>query len=206
MKIMVIADEESKYLWNHFDKSKLDGADLIISCGDLDPRYLSFLVTLSAVPVLYVHGNHDEKYEQIPPEGCTCIEDEIYEYEGIRILGLGGSMRYTGGAHQYTEKEMQKRVRKLRWKLWRKKGFDILVTHAPAYQLNDGRDLPHQGFKVFRDLMEKYRPRFFLHGHVHMNYGRNQKRYDRYQDTHVINGFERYVFEFGEVSNERRKK
>ena len=54
--------------------------------------------------------------------------------------------------------------------------------------------------------MEKYRPRFFLHGHVHMNYGRNQKRYDRYQDTHVINGFERYVFEFGEVSNERRKK
>ena len=160
MKIMVIADEESKYLWNHFDKSKLDGADLIISCGDLDPRYLSFLVTLSAVPVLYVHGNHDGKYEQIPPEGCTCIEDEIYEYEGIRILGLGGSMRYTGGAHQYTEKEMQKRVRKLRWKLWRKKGFDILVTHAPAYQLNDGRDLPHQGFKVFRDLMEKYRPRF----------------------------------------------
>ena len=167
---------------------------------------MSFLVTLSAVPVLYVHGNHDGKYEQIPPEGCTCIEDEIYEYEGIRILGLGGSMRYTGGAHQYTEKEMQKRVRKLRWKLWRKKGFDILVTHAPAYQLNDGRDLPHQGFKVFRDLMEKYRPSFFLHGHVHMNYGRNQKRYDRYQDTHVINGFERYVFEFGEVSNERRKK
>ena len=101
---------------------------------------------------------------------------------------------------------MQKRVRKRRWKRWSKTGFDILVPHAPAYQLNDGRDLPHQGFKVFRDLMEKYRPRFFLHGHVHMNYGRNQKRYDRYQDTHVINGFERYVFEFGEVSNERRKK
>lgn len=206
MKIMVIADEESKYLWNHFDKSKLDGADLIISCGDLDPRYLSFLVTLSAVPVLYVHGNHDGKYEQIQPEGCICIEDEIYEYEGIRILGLGGSMRYTGGAHQYTEKEMQKRVRKLWWKLWRKKGFDILVTHAPAYQLNDGRDLPHQGFKVFRDLMEKYRPRFFLHGHVHMNYGRNQKRYDRYQDTHVINGFERYVFEIEQKTNGKRRK
>lgn len=206
MKIMVIADEESKYLWNHFDKSKLEGADLIISCGDLDPRYLSFLVTLAAVPVLYVYGNHDAKYEQIPPEGCICIEDEIYEYEGIRILGLGGSMRYTGGAHQYTEKDMQKRVRKLRWQLWRKKGFDILVTHAPAYQLNDGRDLPHQGFKVFRELMEKYKPRFFLHGHVHMNYGRNQRRYDRYQETHVINGFERYVFEFGEVTNGRRKK
>lgn len=86
---MAIADEESKYLWDFFEKSKLEGIDLIISCGDLDPRYLSFLVTLSNVPVLYVHGNHDKKYEQVPPEGCICIEDEIYVYQGVRILGLG---------------------------------------------------------------------------------------------------------------------
>ena len=65
MKILAIADEESKYFWDFFEKSKLDGIDLIISCGDLDPRYLSFLVTLSTVPVLYVHGNHDGKYEEI---------------------------------------------------------------------------------------------------------------------------------------------
>ena len=68
MKILAIADEESKYLWDFFEKSKLDGIDLIISCGDLDPRYLSFLVTLSTVPVLYVHGNNDGKYEKIQPE------------------------------------------------------------------------------------------------------------------------------------------
>ena len=24
-----------------------------------------------------------------PPEGCTCIEDQIYVYNGIRILGSG---------------------------------------------------------------------------------------------------------------------
>mgnify|MGYP002508894457 CR=1 FL=1 len=53
----------------YFDKSMLEGIDLIISCGDLDPRYLSFLVTFYSGPVLYVHGNHDGKYEQIPPEG-----------------------------------------------------------------------------------------------------------------------------------------
>ena len=40
MKILAIADEESKYLWDYFEKSKLEGIDLIISCGDLDPRYL----------------------------------------------------------------------------------------------------------------------------------------------------------------------
>lgn len=196
MKILAIADEESAYLWDHFEKSKLEGVDLIISCGDLDPRYLSFLVTLYSIPVLYVHGNHDGKYEKVPPEGCTCIEDDVYVYKGVRILGLGGSMRYSSSGFQYTEAEMRKRVRKLRFKLWRKGGFDILVTHAPAYQLNDGRDLPHQGFKVFLELLEKYRPRFFLHGHVHMSYGRSHKRYDKYRDTHVINAFERCIFEY----------
>lgn len=196
MKILAIADEESKYLWDYFDKSKIEGIDLIISCGDLNPHYLSFLVTLSSVPVLYVHGNHDGKYENIPPEGCTCIDDEIYVYNGVRILGLGGSMRYKPGPHQYTEWQMRQRVAKLKFKLFKSRGFDILVTHAPAYQLNDGMDLPHQGFQVFKTLMEKYRPKYFLHGHVHLSYGRGHKRYDKYQDTHVINAYERCVFEF----------
>ena len=107
-------------------------------------------------------------------------------------------MRYSKGAHQYTESEMRRRVRKLWFQLFRKRGFDILVTHAPAYQLNDGRDLPHQGFQVVLNLLEKYKPKFFLHGHVHMSYGREHKRYDRYQDTHVINAFERCIFDFEE--------
>lgn len=196
MKILAIADEESKYLWDHFEKSKLEGVDLIISCGDLDPRYLSFLVTLSSAPVLYVHGNHDTKYSRIPPEGCICIEDTVYVYNGIRILGLGGSMRYRPGEHQYTEKEMKKRVRKLRFQLWKSRGFDILVTHSPAYQLNDGMDLPHQGFRAFIELIKKYKPKYFLHGHVHMSYGRQHKRYDKYEDTHVINAYERCFFDY----------
>ena len=94
MKILAISDEESKYLWEFFDKSKLKGVDLIISCGDLDPYYLSFLATFSTAPVLYVRGNHDKVYKKIPPDGCICIEDKIYVHEGVRILGLGGSMRY----------------------------------------------------------------------------------------------------------------
>ncbi len=203
MRILVIADEESKYLWDHFEKSKLEGIDLIISCGDLDPRYLSFLATFSPAPVLYVHGNHDKKYDKVEPEGCICIEDQIYEYKGLRILGFGGCMQYTGDKHQYTEKEMEKRVRKMRWQLWRKKGFDILVTHAPAKGLNDGEDLPHQGFQVFKTLMEKYNPRYFLHGHMHKQYGRNHRVTDSYQNTHIINAYERYVFDYETEDEEK---
>ena len=198
MRILAIADVESRYLWDFYEPGKLKDIDLIISCGDLNPDYLMFLVTLSNVPVLYVHGNHDEKYEIKPPEGCICIEDDIFVYKGVRILGLGGSMRYRPGNHQYTNSQMNRRVRKLWWKLWRNKGFDILVTHAPAYQLNDGMDLPHQGFTVFRFLMEKYKPKYFLHGHMHLSYSMRQKRYDQYEETQVVNAFERCIIEINE--------
>lgn len=196
MKILVIADEESSYLWDYYSTDKLKEIDLIISCGDLSPHYLSFLVTLSSAPLLYIHGNHDDKYEQTPPEGCICIEDDIYIYKGIRILGLGGSMRYRPGKNQYTERQMRARIRKLRFKLLYRRGFDILVTHSPAYQLNDGMDLPHQGFRVFRDLIIKYHPKYFVHGHIHQSYGRHFRRCDQLGDTIVINACERYTIDY----------
>lgn len=196
MKILAIADEESPYLWDYFEKSKLEGIDLIISCGDLDPRYLSFLATFTSAPVLYVHGNHDAIYEKIPPEGCICIDGKVYVHNGVRILGLGGSMRYRDGLHQYSEFDMVLRYVKAWFSIIRHGGFDILVTHAPARHLNDGDDLPHQGFQIFNTLIKKYRPKYFLHGHVHLKYGRKHKRYDQVDHTIVINAYERYVFDF----------
>ena len=195
MRIMVIADHESELLWDYFDRSYLEGIDLIISCGDLKPQYLSFLATFTHAPVLYVHGNHDDRYEKVPPDGCISIEDTIYVHDGVRILGLGGSVRYKPGINQYTQREMRRRVKKLWWKLWRHKGFDILVAHAPAYKVNDGEDLPHRGFDAFRDLMDKYKPAYFIHGHVHMNYGRKFPRLSSYNETQVINAYEKYIFD-----------
>ena len=74
MNILVVADVESKYLWDYFDSSQKEKVDLIISCGDLDADYLSFLTTMYNCDVLYVHGNHDEGYETKPPEGCTVTD------------------------------------------------------------------------------------------------------------------------------------
>ena len=195
MRILAIADEESAYLWDYFEKSKLEGIDLIISCGDLAPEYLSFLATFTSAPVLYVHGNHDSKYEKHPPEGCICIEDQIYVFQGIRILGLGGSMRYRPGSHQYTEGQMRARIRKLWFQLFRHRGFDILVTHAPPHGICDTKDLAHEGFLVFNRLVDRFHPAVALHGHVHLNYGHRLHRESMLGETRVINAYDHYLFE-----------
>lgn len=196
MRIMAIADHESQLLWDYFDKSRLEGIDLILSCGDLKPQYLSFLATFTHAPILYVHGNHDERYKETPPDGCICIENKIYVHEGVRILGLGGSMRYKPGEHQYSQFQMTRRVLKMTPKLLWHKGFDILLTHSPAYCINDGDDLPHTGFKIFTTLLDHYQPSYFIHGHVHLNYGPRYPRLDTYGNTQIINAHEKYVFDF----------
>lgn len=195
MKILVLSDQECPAFYEHYTEGKLKEYDLIISCGDLKPSYLSFIVSVARAPVLYVHGNHDARYEQTPPEGCDCIEDKIAVFKGLRILGLGGSQRYHPGPHQYTEHEMRRRIRRLWWKLRRYDGVDILVTHAPPEGVGDSDDFAHRGFGAFLSFMDKYRPKYLLHGHVHTNYSHDSVRKLQYGDTQVINCCERYVLE-----------
>ena len=195
MKILLLADQAEPSLWEHLDRRKLEGVELVLSCGDLPAEYLSFLTCFTSAPILYVHGNHDGRYAHKPPEGCICIEDTIYTHNGLRILGLGGSMRYCQGPHMYTEHEMRSRVRRLRVKLWRSKGFDILLTHAPAYQLGDDTDLAHTGFQVFLDLIDKYQPRYLIHGHVHQSYQHDFKRIRQHGETQSINAFGYYILD-----------
>ena len=70
-----------------------------------------------------------------------------------------------------------------------------MLTHAPTRGINDEETTAHQGFEVFKELLEKYSPKYHLHGHVHLNYGRNS-RVAKYKDTIIINGYQSYIFEY----------
>ena len=201
MKILCIADEELTIFWDSYVPGRLKEYDLILSSGDLKAAYLSFIVTMARAPLMYVHGNHDTGYAVTEPEGCDSIDGEMVEYRGLRILGLGGCLWYRPGAHQYSEKEMRKRIWKLRWQIAKYGGVDIIVTHAPPRGVGDGEDRAHQGFETFLELMDTYRPRYLLHGHVHLSYGRDRTREREYHDTKVINVCEKYVLEIpdGEI-------
>ena len=198
MKILLLADVENRGLWDFYDKSKTEDIDLIISCGDLHPDYLQFLVTMTSIPLLYVRGNHDAKYDDNPPLGCTPIDDTIYNFRGLRILGLGGSMRYHDGNDMYTESEMRHRIGRLRKKLLMTGGFDMLVTHAPAAGYGDMDDLPHQGFVCFNTLIEKWQPKYMIHGHVHKEYGHFVRSRTHKTGCSMINAYDSYVLEVSE--------
>ena len=204
MKILTISDEECPALWDYYIPGRLDGYDLIIACGDLNAKYLSFLVTMARVPVLYVHGNHDVNYDQVPPEGCDCIDDHIVVYNGIRILGLGGCRRYHRGPHQYSEAEMRRRIRRLWWKLKKLGGVDIVVTHAAPEGLGDAEDRAHWGFAALRELLDQYQPKVLVHGHVHTSYGHDIPREIEYNGSRIINACERYVFEIPDADYDLR--
>lgn len=120
--------------------------DLILSCGDLPKKYLEYLTNFTAAPILYVHGNHDGRYRtEGEPGGCICVDDQVYVWKGLRIMGLGGSIRYNREeTFQYTEREMRRRVRRLWFKAHRAGGIDLLLTHSPAAGLNDGDDRAHK--------------------------------------------------------------
>lgn len=187
MKILLVADKEERALWDYYTKDKTAGVNLILSCGDLDPDYLQFLTTMVNRPLLYVRGNHDGVYDRRPPDGCDDIDDQIYNFHGLRILGLGGSVKYRNSKDMYTEEEMAKRIKKLSGILSFTNGFDILLAHAPAAGYGDLEDLPHHGFECFNDLLNKWKPAYMIHGHVHQEYGDFTRNMVHSCGTKIIN-------------------
>ena len=202
LKVLVVSDHESEYIWDFFDAKAFVGVEAIISCGDLRPEYLSFLVTMIPAPLLFVRGNHDARYRDNPPEGCIDLEEKPVIIKGVRFIGYGGCKSDKPAENHYSEREMSRRILRSTLALSLRKGFDVLVTHAPAAGLGDGDDRFHEGFEAFRNLIDRYHPRYHLHGHQHLTYSIGSKRLLEYNSTTIINGFNYYIvdMEFPEAN------
>ena len=192
MKILCLADEEDSFLYEYYSKDKTKDYDLILSAGDLKKEYLEFIVTMSGKKLVYVFGNHDTS----KIDGCICAEDDLIVVNGIRILGLGGSIKYSGKKNEYTEWQMKWRIFKLLPKIRKAGGIDIILTHVPPRDYGDLQDYAHQGFESFKFLLDKYKPKYLIHGHVHMNYGYNVDRTIMYKNTKIVNAYKRYDLDY----------
>ena len=195
MRILTVSDIVAAPLYPLADPGAFGTVDLVVACGDLPPEYLGYLAHIFGVPLFFVKGNHDIRFDKQPPGGCTDLNGRFVTFQGLRFMGLEGSMWYNGGPCQYTEKQMKAHIRRLRPALWWHKGVDVVVTHAPPQGVHDGQDLCHRGFACFRWLIRKYRPRFFLHGHIHVQFQNEAERISLIDGTRVINTYGYHVLD-----------
>ena len=188
LKILAVSDFIDKSLTKMVEDKTLEPVDLIISCGDLAPEYLSFLKNRLEKPLFYVKGNHDIRYNN--PDnllGCENIHAKLIRFKTLNILGLEGSIWYSGGVNQYTDKQMDKIIFRMWFSLWKKGGVNLVVTHAPPRHINDAEDRCHNGFESFVKLIEKREPQYFIHGHIHKEFKNLEQRTTVINSTKVIN-------------------
>jgi uncharacterized protein len=198
MRILTISDRVEPVLYNPSDLARFGAVDLVLSCGDLPPEYLTLIHTRFQAPLYYICGNHDIRHEAKPPAGCTNLHARVIRFEGLNILGLEGSQWYNGGPYQYTEKQMQRTIRRLRPLIWFQGGIDIVIAHAPPRNVNDAEDRCHKGFECFRWLIDKYEPDYFIHGHIHAHFRNASDRITVVNTTEVINSYGYFLFEIKE--------
>ena len=188
VRVLAVSDEVDDGL--AADPSAAAGAELILACGDLPFEYLGSLMNALDVPLVFVPGNHDPDLSgyrssragvtlragmpvRLPwPDGAANADGKTVDAAGLRVAGLGGCRRYSGGPNQYTDRQQARRARALRararWRTLRDgRAVDVLITHAPPRGAGDGDDPAHRGFTALHGLVDSLRPTALLHGHVH---------------------------------------
>ncbi len=208
MKILAVSDRVLDHLYCSDVKQKYADIDLLIGCGDLPFYYLDFLISALDVPLVYVMGNHDQGPQYTADgrvltdvRGGRNIHARCVKFEGLLVAGLEGSMRYRPQARlMYSEAEMRQQVTRLvpRLLLNRQRYgrfLDILVTHSPPLGIHDRSDIAHTGFKIFNTFIKLFKPRYLLHGHIHV-YRQDVSRVTQVDDTTIINVYPYRVLEY----------
>lgn len=178
-RILSVSDIVNPLIYSPSVRNKFSDIDFLISCGDLPPYYLEYLVSMLNVPLFFVHGNHDKsmdlhvQYGEKEYIGGENLHQKKIFFQGILIAGVEGCIKYREGPFLYTQSEMwwfifylvpQLMINKLKYGRY----LDIFVTHAPAWGIHDQSDFAHQGIKAFRWFLKVFQPSYHFHGHIHI--------------------------------------
>jgi uncharacterized protein len=225
MRVLCVADHVDPLVYTSTIKERMNDVDLVLSAGDLPMEYHGFIVSCLNKPLLFVFGNHnlkrmkyfvkrrepsygwDDDPYHLQRFGSIHVGGKVVLRKGLIVAGLGGSMLYNKGPNQFTDFQMTMRalrlIPKLLWnRVFHGRYVDILLTHAPPREINDRPDRCHTGFGVFLWLMRTFKPRYLVHGHVHL-YDLNARRRARYRETIVINAYNHVLLDV-EVNDESR--
>ncbi len=198
-RLMLVADFVHPFVYRSGFPQGIPPVDAVLAAGDLPGYFLEFLASKMTVPVIYVHGNHENEYvneddQRILPRGVISAHGRVIEEAGLRIAGWGGCPRYRSGGGQFTDAEVRWGMRKLAWKT--RRGIDIFLTHAPPDGPHAGKDFAHRGCPEFNGLMRLRRPPMVIHGHIHEYEGKKIEYTDEASGAKVINAYGYRVVDF----------
>jgi len=157
LRIIAIADDDA--LVGHLDPGPVD---LLLSLGDLwDATLEKAHLRYKPARTLAVRGNHDSNAPF--PGSVAPLHLRVETYCGITFGGFDGSWRYKPrGHHLYDQEEVTERLRNF-------PRVDVFVAHNSPPGHHERDEEVHQGFDAFAGYIARARPRYFLHGHQHVN-------------------------------------
>lgn len=220
MKILCVSDQIDPLVYSSSAKEYFNDIDIILCAGDLPMEYVDFIVSTLNKPAYFIFGNHNlkdfafyhrnafpmESYK--PYESCKLSHFHGAHYVGFKtariennllIAGASGSIRYNNGLNQYTDRQMFIKLmfmvpRLILNKLKYGRYLDIFLTHTPPFEIHDRKDPCHRGFKCYRWFLEKFKPAYMIHGHIHL-YDIQDTRVSQFENTTIINAFSHYILE-----------
>ncbi|MCB9148379.1 MAG: metallophosphoesterase family protein [Caldilineaceae bacterium] len=207
MRVLVVSDKVEPILYSGAVQERVGAVDMVLSCGDLPFYYIEYLVSMLNRPTYYVFGNHTSEVEyhgqwegKSAPHGAENLHMRSVQEGGLLLAGLEGSIRYNNAPRfQYTNSQMFANItrlaprllyNKLRYGRW----LDVLVAHSPPRGIHDEEDRAHQGFESFLTFMRWFKPRYLLHGHIHI-YRQDTVTQTSYHETEVINVYPYRILE-----------
>jgi Icc-related predicted phosphoesterase len=214
MRLLSVSDEVIERLQTAHLAHRVGAVDAIVGCGDLPPSYLDYLVSMLNVPCFYVHGNHDAPEQRadgtvvLKPQGCQSLDLRVTQVDGLLIAGAGGVLRYRPGDFQYSETEWNRRLLMLSMRVMLaqhryRQRLDVLITHSPPAGLHDGPGA-HRGPQALRRFIDRFGPRYVLHGHVHLNYGYGDQSPLQHGRSLIVNTCGYQVLEIEPVAELRK--
>lgn len=199
MRILSLSDQILEFVYAPSAAERFADVEVVLGCGDLPYYYLEYVVDVLKKPVYYVRGNHaatvefSQGVDRTEPWGAVDLHQKVVAFNGLLMAGFEGCVRYRQGPFMYTQFDMWLMVLGMAPRLLLNfvrygRALDVLVTHAPPWNVQDADDPAHQGFKAFRWLLKVFRPRYHFHGHIHL-YDKDRPATTRFKDTLVINTY-----------------
>lgn len=179
MKIVALSDFHGRLV-------EVPKCDLCIIAGDFCPIedhgiqfqqawlervFHPWLASLPAKKIIGVAGNHDIIYDHgtesgfPPPElPWTYLQNNMIEYEGVKIFGTPYQAKFNGWPFMRTEWELEK--------LWADMPkCDILVSHGPPFFAGDLCYGRNNGMKTLHNKILELKPQYCICGHIHECFG-----------------------------------